>query len=69
LLFEETPLEQVQNLLESGLLADLRDANIAKINRDEFRQRIGLSPLTVDAMIQIDRATPFNPKSILRAVV
>ncbi|MEK7609164.1 MAG: hypothetical protein AAB476_01655, partial [Patescibacteria group bacterium] len=45
-LFEETPLEQVQSLLMSGLLADLRDADITKISRVQFRRVCGLGPLT-----------------------
>ncbi len=44
-LFEETPTEQVQSLLESGLLADLRDADIANISRDQFRRVCGLKSL------------------------
>lgn len=45
-LFEETPIEQVQALLASGLLADLRYANIALIERDSFRNFIGLKPFS-----------------------
>ena len=45
-LFEETPIDQVQALLASGLLADLRDADIAEIERDNFRKFVGLKPLT-----------------------
>ena len=41
-LFEGVPLQQLQNLLGSGLLADLRDANVSKINRYEFRRVCGL---------------------------
>lgn len=44
-LFEETPGDQIQMLLESGLLADLRDGNIAKVKRDEFRRLLGLKPI------------------------
>ncbi len=47
LLFGDTPSEQLQAILASGLLADLRDANIANINRDEFRKMIGLKPLNL----------------------
>lgn len=42
--FEDTPTEQVQAILESGFLADLRDANIAEIKRDDFRRFVGLNP-------------------------
>ncbi|OHA63737.1 MAG: hypothetical protein A3J30_01285 [Candidatus Wildermuthbacteria bacterium RIFCSPLOWO2_02_FULL_47_9c] len=44
-LFEDTSREQVQALLASGFLADLRDANIAKVSRDEFRRLLGLRQL------------------------
>jgi hypothetical protein len=44
-LFSETPSEQVQAILEAGLLADLRDGNIAKVNREDFRRILGLKPL------------------------
>ena len=43
-LFEDTPREQIQALLASGLLADLRDANIGEVSRKEFRQLVGLEP-------------------------
>lgn len=43
-LFEDTPREQIQTLLASGLLADLRDANIGEVSRKEFRQLVGLEP-------------------------
>lgn len=44
-LFEDTPREQIQAILSKGLLADLRDANIDEIDRDEFRRVCGLVPL------------------------
>lgn len=44
-LFEETPNEQVQAIVESGLLADLRDGNISLVNRDDFRRMLDLPPL------------------------
>lgn len=44
-LFSETPLEQMQAILASGFLADLRDGNISEVNRDEFRKILGLRPL------------------------
>lgn len=43
-LFEETPLEQIQAILESGLMADLRDGNIKDVKRDEFRRILGMKP-------------------------
>jgi len=44
-IFNETSVEQVQTIIESGLLADLRDGNIDGVNRDAFRQLIGLKRL------------------------
>lgn len=44
-LFDETPLEQVQAILGSGFLADLRDGDIDRVNRDELRKLLGLKPL------------------------
>lgn len=43
--FEDTPSEQAQAILEAGLLTDLRDANVSDVNRDEFRRVLGLKPL------------------------
>ncbi|KKP74533.1 MAG: hypothetical protein UR79_C0004G0022 [Candidatus Campbellbacteria bacterium GW2011_GWD1_35_49] len=42
-LFEETPTEQMQSILGSGFLTDLRDANISQIKRDKFREVCGLT--------------------------
>ena len=50
-LFEDTPLDQVQAIIESGLMADLRDGNITKVNRNEFRQLLGLNPL-MDSLLE-----------------
>jgi hypothetical protein len=41
---KEVPLEQLQNLLRSGLLSDLLDANVDRIDRDKFRRLCGLIP-------------------------
>ncbi len=46
-LFTETPMDQLQNILESGLLTDLRDGNFDGVNRNAFRQVIGLKPLNI----------------------
>ncbi len=46
-LFGNTPKDQIQIILESGLLADLRDGNIAEVNRDDFRKILGLNSLSV----------------------
>lgn len=43
--FRNTPSEKMQVILESGRLADLRDGNIAEVDRDEFRKSLGLEPL------------------------
>lgn len=40
-----TPAEQIQRLYRSGLLADLLDANVDEVNRDEFRKVLGLGPV------------------------
>ncbi len=44
-IFDETPVEQVQAILKSGLMADLRDGNISTVNRDAFRKILGLKSL------------------------
>lgn len=44
-IFEEALSEQVQAILESGLLVDLRDGNIAEVKRNNFRRVLGLKPL------------------------
>lgn len=51
-LFDETPREQIQAILGSGLLADLRDGNIVEVNRDEFRKIIGLEPLKPKLLLE-----------------
>ncbi|MBI4118903.1 MAG: hypothetical protein HY452_01410, partial [Parcubacteria group bacterium] len=40
--FEDTPSDQVQAILESGLLADLREADIAQVSRSQLRRVLGL---------------------------
>jgi len=45
-IFEDTPPEQIQAILGSGLLADLRDGNIAQVNRALFRNFLGFNPDT-----------------------
>lgn len=47
--FEDTSTEQVQALYASGLLTDLRDGHIRQVNREEFRQVLGLAPLDPSA--------------------
>ena len=48
---KETPCEQLQKLLGSGLFSDLLDANVDSVNRDIFRESIGLKSLGVYAAI------------------
>lgn len=45
-LFEDTSQDQIQAIIESGFMADLRDGNIVDVKRDEFRRLLGLKPLT-----------------------
>lgn len=45
--FEDLSLEQVQAIVGSGLLTDIRDCDISKVNRDEARKVFGLEPLTL----------------------
>ncbi|MCP6726733.1 MAG: hypothetical protein KJI69_01695 [Patescibacteria group bacterium] len=47
-LLKDTPREQIQALVKSGLLADLRDGNTEVVNRDDFRKLLGLIPLVFD---------------------
>lgn len=42
---KEVPREQLQELLASGLLADLLDADVDAIDRDAFRKIVGLKHL------------------------
>jgi hypothetical protein len=55
-IFKNTPIEQVQAILGSGLLADLRDGNIVEINRDSFRKALGLKPLNAPVELLLDLA-------------
>jgi hypothetical protein len=50
ILQKEVPVEQMQELLKSGLLADLLDADVGNVNREDFRQLLGLSRLMPDIM-------------------
>jgi hypothetical protein len=59
-LFEDVPSGQLQALLASGLLADLRDGNIAEVERDDFRRTLGLKPLRPTVTITIDPAKPYG---------
>jgi len=46
-----TPAEQMQDLLQSGLLADLLDANVDSVNREDFRTLLGLAKLFPDPVV------------------
>ena len=48
ILHKDVPLEQLQDLLESGLLSDLLDANIQQVDRSKFREVLGLSTFKHD---------------------
>ena len=54
-----TPAEQIQRLYRSGLLADLFDANVDEVNRDEFRRVLGLKKPepVLDTLIRVDRSS------------
>lgn len=45
ILQKKMPAEQLQELIESGFLSDLLDANIEEVNRQEFRATVGLKPI------------------------
>ncbi len=66
-LFEDTSLDQVQAILGSGLMADLRDGNIAEVKRDEFRRLLGLNPLTEPLLDWLGTVTV--PAEIQRFIV
>lgn len=48
---KETPGDQVQRVVESGLLSDILDANLASVDRDMVRQALGLNPIGIRATI------------------
>lgn len=58
---KQMPAEQLQKVFESGLLSDLLDGNIDEVDRMEFRRMMGLNPLTVKHIIDLD-ADPFVPE-------
>ena len=51
-LMENTPCEQLQELLGSGLLSDLLTADVKRISRDEFRKVCGLKPLVSEPVVR-----------------
>ena len=52
-LMENTPCEQLQELLGSGLLSDLLSSDTKRINRDEFRKMCGLEPLVPEPVVRL----------------
>ena len=48
ILQKDVPCEQLQELLASGLLSDLLDANIQQVDRVKFREVLGLSTFKHD---------------------
>ena len=59
-----TPAEQIQRLYSSGLLADLLDANVDEVNRDEFRKVLGLGP--VRKIVSSEKKPEPVPDTIVR---
>ncbi|MEK7494218.1 MAG: hypothetical protein AAB630_03630 [Patescibacteria group bacterium] len=66
-IFKDTPSKQVQALLESGLLADLRDGNIAKVDRNEFRKLLGLESLQIAQNANIIVKCPRSLSELIKA--
>ena len=66
-LFSETPVEQIQAILESGLLADLRDGNITQTNRNDFRRVLGLKVLSAEVPKEIEKLLDFVGTSTIPA--
>jgi hypothetical protein len=66
-LLDDVPQEQVQAVLGSGLLSDLLSANVAEVDRAEFRKACGLRPLAECQfhILPIDRTRPFDPVKFL----
>jgi len=49
-----TPKSQLQDIIGAGLLADLLDANVGEVNREEFRKLLGLRPLDEESRRDLD---------------
>lgn len=60
---KDTPSEQFQKLFSGGFLADLLDANIDQVDRNEFRKLLGLKPAIQEASVY---PTPFRRGLIWR---
>lgn len=50
---KKVPTEQLQKLLESGLLSDLFEANLEAIDRTAFRKLCGLNPDSISICVEI----------------
>ncbi len=57
-IFEDLPDERLQAILGSGLLADIRDADMPKVKRDDVRRVLGLEPLFPPPAVWPSRARP-----------
>lgn len=64
ILQKETPAKQMQELLETGLLADLLDANVDTVNREDFRKLLGLGKLMPDMMELVGIVLPEKKKTL-----
>jgi hypothetical protein len=49
--FADVPTNQMQEILESGALADVRDANFSVFNREDHRKHLGLTPLELKIIV------------------
>ncbi len=61
-IFKDTPAQQTQAVLGSGLLPILRDADIAEVDREEFRKICGFF---CEPIISIDRTAPFDSAAFI----
>ncbi len=60
--FEETSSEQAQRVLGSGLLADVRDAYVERVNRDKVRKVLGL-PVLETAILEYQGTILVRPSA------
>lgn len=66
ILQKQVPAQQLQQLLESGLISDLLDANVARVDRAEFRELIGLTPYQVKVEVRYYDSREFMLRIMLR---
>lgn len=64
ILQKETPVAQMQDLLKRGLLADLLDANVGSVDREDFRKLLGLGNLMPDLMELTGVALPEKKRTL-----